>query len=544
MKDTRHNKKNELGNIENSFGHVEFYQSQDVRPHDSNAESLSDGQLGPSAPPSLVDASKRVWTSNALIRLTLKCTLVAFCLCCLVAPFLPRTKDEQILIPPNVYTYYEPLALYDDAIAMAETFATAPYPFIRKQDINFFYRLRVDANSLCLALYPRGDTWTPDRGSMATSNFSSIWQQIFSDNTLADDEDFNEEGDIDLYGFCNHIHRTISAAESVFRDDIHITLLVWENDSIMFLWRLLRALTDGIAERDADARAWPQAWSVKIKRYSASLLGVGLSNHTEPSLVWPADGDQVEAVKAVHRLLTSHVNFATNKYGTKDRASILSLKTKLRAADKLLEKLTYIAYDVVIRFFADAPLSSARDWLLLWGSRDSSSDDDAAAIKRISQAVLHLRGARANITSLITDLDSLITLADSIRGCETAWVRLAEELISMSTPAQRVTNANSSYVWTGNGWMIRRSRAERRRANASKSINACADLKERLRNIPGRQESHDDPTVDEDDYDNTTTYDQEPADAVILFMPDPARVLPLVHQSWENCSLLYKVRVW
>ncbi|KPM42292.1 hypothetical protein AK830_g4243 [Neonectria ditissima] len=400
------------------------------------------------------ETCKRLWISNALIRVTLKCTLVAFLLCCLAAPFLPRTEHGQT--HSRAYTYYEPLALYDDAMAMAETYATAAYPLMKRYNAGFFHRLSNDAYSLCLALYPRGDIWTPDRGPISTTNSTALWQRILSDEPLADGGDARgletfEQGHVDLYAFCDYVHGAISAAEDSYRsNDAHYL-----------------------------ARPWPST--------------------DEASLVWPADGDQVKAVEAIGRLLTSDGNFASGDY-FKNRASILSLKTKLRTSERALAKLIHMADDVVVRFVAATPLPSARERLRHWASRDTSSDKAAAEIKRISQASLHLRDARDNVTSLIVELDGLTSLADSVLDCEAAWARLAGELVSLSTPAWpwQVTKANSSYTWTGCGWLTRRSRAERRGANAPRSIRACAGLKERLRGLSGGQRSYHDAAVEED----------------------------------------------
>ncbi|KAH7018928.1 hypothetical protein EDB80DRAFT_675948 [Ilyonectria destructans] len=504
------------------FEHVQPSQPQDAEPHAEPPNSDGQDQRGPSTRwPSLEESLKHVWATNTLIRLTLKATLAALCLCSLVAPILPRS--EHGLVPPGVYVYYEPLALYDDAMAMAETYATAVYPLTQDRDIDLL-DLGRDATALCLELYSRADMWTPDGGPVVTKNKTALLHRMLAD--FDDDIGFDtfEQGDVDVYALCTYIYRTVSVSESLY--DEGFALSQWLSDSVTFLWFLGHILARGIAENKAsgvDSKAWPWSSSTMVRQTFESLW----VKSKEPSLVWPADGNQLRAVEIMHRLLTSSINFTAGKFSNKTRAGLSSLKTKLLAADKALGKLGRIAEDVVVRSVATAPIPSG---LLRRVSRDE------AKIKRISQAALRVREARVNLTGLVAKLDAVTAMGDSVLGCEAAWAQLTGELMSASDMPRGVTLPGSRYLWTGSGWMTKRSRGERRPPNVSKSIGICADLKERLRNLPGRHDEVD----DVDAYDH---YDQDMADAVVLFMPDPTMVLLLVGQSWGNCSLL-RVKRW
>ncbi|KAH6981593.1 hypothetical protein BKA56DRAFT_672405 [Ilyonectria sp. MPI-CAGE-AT-0026] len=480
--------------------------------------------------PSLKESLKRVWATNTLIRLTLEATLAALCLCSIVAPILPRSAHG--LVPSGVYVYYEPLALYDDIIAMAETHATAAYPLLQSDDYELFDRLADDARALCGELYSRADMWTPDGGPVVTKRYRD-----FADFDEDVGVDTFEQGDVDVHALCDYIQGTITRSRSLYWEGLE--LFAWRLDSIEFLWGLGDVLGRGIEENKAsraDSKAWPWTYLTTVRRRFDSLR----VKIKELSL-WFADSNQPKTVQAIRDLLTSNTSFAAgtpkisflaDESSTEARAHLSSLKTKLLDADKAIGKLYHIAEDVVVRSVAAAAVPS--------GYLRTVSRDEArmmGEIKNLSQAALRVRGARVHVSGLLAKLDALTAMRDAVLGCEAAWTQLIGELISASDMPPGVALPGSRYVWTESGWMTRRSRGERGRPNSSKSIGICADLKERLRNLPGRHDKPDD--VNEvDDVDAYDHNDQDMADAVVLFMPDPAIVLPLAFESWQNCAWL------
>ncbi|KAL6409144.1 hypothetical protein AUP68_05514 [Ilyonectria robusta] len=393
---------------------------------------------------------------------------------------------------------------------MAETYATAAYPLLQSDDGDLFNRLQHDALALCLELYSRADMWTPDGGPVVTKNKIAV----FIRRNARFDEDVGvdtfEQGDVDVCALCTYIDGTIRRSQSLYWQGLE--LFAWRFDSVRFLWGLGDVLNRSIEENKAsraDSKALPWTSFTTVRRRFESIW----VKIKELSL-WSADSNQPKTVQAIRNLLTSNTSFAAGKFSTKPRADLSSLKTKLLEADKALGKLGHIAEDVVVRSVAAAPVPS--------GHLRRVSHDEArmmAEIKNISQAALRVREARVNVPGLLAKLDAVTAMKDAVLGCEAAWTQLIGELISASDMPPGVALPGSRYVWTESGWMTRRSRGERGRPNSSKSIGICADLKERLRNLPGR-------------------HDKDMADAVVLFMPDPAMVLPLAYESWWNCDLL------
>lgn len=486
--------------------------------------------------PSLRESMKREWATNTLIRLTLKATLAVLCLCSIVAPILPRSAHG--LVPSGVYVYYEPLALYDDIIAMAETHATAAYPLLQSDDSRLFDRLADDARALCGKLCLRADMWTPDGGPVVTKNKTALWDRILADFDEDVGVDTFEQGDVDVYALCHYIHDTIWRSQSLYWKGLE--LFAWRLDSIEFLWGLGDVLGRGIEENKAsraDSKAWPWTYLTTVRRRFDSLW----VKSQELSL-WFADSNQPKTVQAIRDLLTSNTSFAAgtpkisflaDESSTEARAHLSSLKTKLLDADKAIGKLYHIAEDVVVRSVAAA--AAVPSGYLRTVSRYEARM--MGEIKNISQAALRVREARVHIPGLLAKLDAVTAMRDAVLGCEAAWTQLIGELISASDMPPGVALPGSRYVWTESGWMTRRSRGERGRPNSSKSIGICADLKERLRNLPGRHDKPDD--VNEvDDVDAYDHNDQDMADAVVLFMPDPAMVLPFAYESWLNCKWL------
>lgn len=516
---------------------VQTSQSQDTETETDTETEPPDGdeqdEWSPSTRrPSLKESMKRVWATNTLIRLTLEASLAALCLCSIVAPILPRSAHG--LVPSGVYVYYEPLAIYDDVIAMAETYATAAYPLLQSDDADLFDRLEDDAHALCRELYSRADMWTPDGGPVVTKNYTALSYRI----DAAFDEDVGvdtfEQGDVDVFALCICVRRTITRSRSLYWQGLE--LFAWRLDSVEFLWGLGDVLGRGIEENKAsraDSKAWPWTSLTTVRRRFDSLR----VKIKELSL-WFADSNQPKTVQAIRNLLTSNTSFAAGTFSTEARAHLSSLETKLLEADKAIGKLGHIAEDVVVRSVAAASVPSGH---LRRVSRDEARM--MAEIKNISQAALRVRETRVHIPGLLAKLDAVTAMRDAVLGCEAAWTQLIGELISASDMPPGVALPGSRYVWTESGWMTRRSRAERGRPNSSKSIGICADLKERLRNLPGRHDKPDDVNAvdDVDEVDDVDAYDhnyQDMADAVVLFMPDPAMVLPYAYESWRNCMLL------